>query len=144
MAEAKTVEDIFEAPRFDNLSNAIAKDEGDRHAEVVKGMREAIKQSEDKFGMLEETMGSEPARNDNKESEPSTPKASAPLASSMVPNAERTSVPVQEKTQKVSPKTPKPSIIELANNTDFSVATIAKEANRINGKDEGEVFISLH
>ncbi|MBR3269977.1 PrgI family protein [Candidatus Saccharibacteria bacterium] len=40
------------------------------------------------------------------------------------------------------------SIMELANNKDFSVATIAKEANRINkkdkGKDKGEVFISLH
>ena len=32
----------------------------------------------------------------------------------------------------------------LANNPDFSIATIAKEANRINRKDEGEVFISLH
>jgi hypothetical protein len=38
----------------------------------------------------------------------------------------------------------KPSIIELANNTDFTVATIAKQANRINRKDDGEVFISLH
>ena len=41
-------------------------------------------------------------------------------------------------------KMPKPSIIELANNTDFSVATIAKEANRIKEKEDGEVFISLH
>ncbi len=41
-------------------------------------------------------------------------------------------------------KAPKNSIIELANNPDYSVATIAKEAKRINGKDEGEVFISLH
>ena len=38
----------------------------------------------------------------------------------------------------------KPSIIELANNSDFSIATIAKEANRIKRKDEGEVFIALH
>lgn len=48
---------------------------------------------------------------------------------------------VAEKTEKPAPK---PSIIELANNNDFSIATIAKEANRINRKDEGEVFISLH
>ena len=41
------------------------------------------------------------------------------------------------------PKSPKSSIIELANNTDFSVETIAKEAKRINER-EGEVFISLH
>ena len=38
----------------------------------------------------------------------------------------------------------KPDIIELSNNPDYSVATIAKEANRINRKEEGEVFISLH
>lgn len=43
-----------------------------------------------------------------------------------------------------STKPVKNSIMELAHNNDFSVATIAKEANRINGKDEGEVFVSLH
>lgn len=36
-------------------------------------------------------------------------------------------------------------IMELAHNNDFSVATIAKEANRINNrKEKGEVFVSLH
>ena len=49
-----------------------------------------------------------------------------------------------EKSENSSQTVPKPSIIELANNTDYTVATIAKEANRINRKDEGEVFISLH
>ncbi len=38
----------------------------------------------------------------------------------------------------------KPDIIELANNPDYSVATIAKEAKRIKRKEDGEVFISLH
>ena len=33
--------------------------------------------------------------------------------------------------------------IALANNADFSVATIAKEANRIKERNEDEVFISL-
>lgn len=45
---------------------------------------------------------------------------------------------------KTPPKPVNNSIIELANNADFSVATIAKEANRINRKEKGEVFISLH
>ena len=37
------------------------------------------------------------------------------------------------------------SIMELAHNSDFSVATIAKEANRINRKENGdEIFVSLH
>ena len=35
-------------------------------------------------------------------------------------------------------------IIDLANNPDFTVSTIAKEAKRIKERDEGEVFISLH
>ena len=38
----------------------------------------------------------------------------------------------------------KPQMVELANNSDFSVATIAKQANRIKRKEDGEVFISLH
>ena len=46
--------------------------------------------------------------------------------------------------EKVETESAKPSIIDLANNPDFSVATIAKEANRIKERDEGEVFISLH
>lgn len=40
-----------------------------------------------------------------------------------------------------------PDIISLANNTDLSIETIQREANRIQHKaeeDEGEVFISLH
>ena len=49
-----------------------------------------------------------------------------------------------EKSNKVETKPPKPSIMELANNSDFSVETIAKEAKRIKERDEGEVFISLH
>ena len=47
--------------------------------------------------------------------------------------------------KKVSTNPVNDSIMELANNTDFSVATIAKEANRINEKNgKGEIFVSLH
>ena len=38
----------------------------------------------------------------------------------------------------------KRSIIELANNKDYTIQTIQHEANRINRKEDGEVFISLH
>ena len=49
-------------------------------------------------------------------------------------------------TKKGSTRLVKNSIMELANNDDYTVATIAKEANRIKGKEEGEgeVFVSLH
>ena len=57
---------------------------------------------------------------------------------------EKSNMREQKSSENVDKTPSKPSIIELANNSDFSVATIAKEANRINRKDEGEVFISLH
>ena len=52
----------------------------------------------------------------------------------------------EEAQAKTSTKPVNNSIIELANNKDFSVATIAKEANRINEKEKGkgEIFVSLH
>jgi len=60
------------------------------------------------------------------------------------PNKEEEKKKIDAKGQKNAvPKSPKSSIFELANNTDFSVETIAKEAKRINER-EGEVFISLH
>lgn len=46
-----------------------------------------------------------------------------------------------------SPKSSDQAIIDLATNSDYSIATIQKEASRINKKNErqpGEVFISLH
>jgi hypothetical protein len=48
--------------------------------------------------------------------------------------------------QSTSENTLSPDIINLANNTDLSIETIQREADRIDKKkrDDGEVFISLH
>jgi len=35
-------------------------------------------------------------------------------------------------------------IVNLANNSDFSVETIAQQANRINNQSDNEVFVTLH
>ncbi len=53
---------------------------------------------------------------------------------------------VQEPAPQPQPaKEPTQDIIDLANNNDFSIETIAQQANRINKKnDDGEVYISLH
>ena len=61
-------------------------------------------------------------------------KAEAVEKSNMVPKKSN------EDVQKVENS----SIIELANNPDYTIATISKEAKRIKERDEGEVFISLH
>lgn len=55
--------------------------------------------------------------------------------------------PRDENTRPSTSETPlSPDIINLASNTDLSIETIQREANRIQHKseDDGEVFISLH
>jgi hypothetical protein len=46
--------------------------------------------------------------------------------------------------QPTSSKTPDPAILELANNDDLNVATIARQANRVKNLGDDEVVISLH
>ena len=135
VAEADATEDMFETAHFDSLENTIARDENERHQEVMREMREAISKNEDMSGEAEPVIQKrfEP----EKEPVTSTPTIVMPEPLGMQPVEK----PVENK---VSTTPPKPSIIELANNSDFSVATIAKEADRINRKEEGEVFISLH
>ena len=157
VAEANATTDMFETTHFDNLENTIVKDENARHEEVMREMREAIAKAEDINGAVIEK------RNDAiSHDTPAGPKMAETVArfdnrgpnfdsASVVQPSETDNIGVEKSnafetktTEKVEQTPPKPSIIELANNTEFSVATIAKEANRINRKDEGEVFISLH
>ena len=172
VAEANNAVDMFDNNHFNNLDDAIAKDEIARHNEAIRGMKEAIENN----GAVEEKVSSETDKDTGADAVVAEPVASGPdnrsdanavltepktmndgegpdFASSTVvmPGSPVETEPV-EKSNKVlsnsiekSSKTQaKPSIIELANNTEYSVATIAKEANRIKRKEEGEVFISLH
>ncbi len=74
-----------------------------------------------------------------------TPATSAaPVVPAPAPN---TPITAENTTPSTSEKPLSPDIISLANNTDLSIETIQREANRIQHKaeeDEGEVFISLH
>lgn len=122
-AEANATADMFENQRFDSLNMAIRRDEQDRHEAVVKEMQAAIDEVET-FQM--------------------------PKEMPVISRHHEMAAPVQAQPAPVAPvqKAPEPVVtkdkLELANNPDFSVATIASEAKRINRKDEGEVFISLH
>ena len=161
VAEANTITDMFDTYKAENIEKAIDKDKIERHEEVIRGMREAIDRSEnlnmsnttiqnDRGKILENKM-SEPPMVESHESvvapvtAPVAPTAPAPAptlsAAIVLPDVGQKEATAAEKTTTISPK---PSIMELANNSDFTVATIAKEANRINRKDDGEVFISLH
>lgn len=73
------------------------------------------------------------------------------LAADLVAPTPAAPAPEPEIEEKPAPTTSEkpisPDIINLANNTDLSIETIQREANRIQHKaeeDEGEVFISLH
>ena len=147
-AEANAAEDIFENHHFDNLASAITKDENQRHEEVVNEMRQAIDKNEMIGGdtpIIKKDFPDEKVQSGIEQQ----PRFDSPVV--VLPGSLDEGKPV-EKTNRVEKKEEekdktikaKPSIIELASNTDFSVATIAKEADRINGKEEGELFISLH
>ena len=146
-AEAAATADMFENNHFDSLDASLKKDEANRHAEVVQEMKEAIKKNEIIGSVADQPIVK------NSPAEFKLPLVSSPLNSPTIilPNSpvarrplEKSNNPKADNPKTTTTLPPKPDIIELANNSDFSVATIAKEANRINRKDEDEVFISLH
>ena len=163
VAEAQMADDMFENNRFDNLETVIEKGENERHNEVVQGMRAAIERNDGLSGVgavapsIQKRADAVPVSPFNTSVINEKPSFSSPVV--VVPGmpieepVEEKSVPetgvvVEEKNGKdennVEPEQPNHSIIELANNSDYSVATIAKEAKRIKERDEGEIFISLH
>lgn len=80
------------------------------------------------------------------------PAAEQPQTQSVPPELTATqAAPAQPTPEAIEPdsntsaKAVSPDIIKLANNADLSIETIAREANRINQKeeDENEVVISL-
>ena len=151
--EADTTADMFETSHFDNLENTIAKDENERHQEVIKEMREQIEQNNiGGVAKIEKKAEEKPAidvpavEKVEVEEKPdySSPIVIAPVITPTIKPVEKLKSVPEDGAKKGETTSAKPSIIELANNSDFSVATIAKEANRINGKEKGEVFISLH
>ena len=163
IAEASMATDIFDGYKFNSLNNTIQKDEAARHAEMVRNMQEAIEMdnaSMDAKATIEKRFEEGLARaaaSQQSAASPSPASQNSPWsigsqiyksAAIVTPGAdpEAGNSPKDDSAKKSEnniPNPPKPSIIELANNTDYSIETIAKEAKRINER-EGEVFISLH
>ena len=165
--EAITTNDMFESNHYNSLESAIARDENNRHEKVMQEMRQAIEQNENMSGATIER--NDVVHSDNAVSRDvggnnvEAQKADSMVSTSNVslgpnfdspvvvkPNSEVVTEAI-EKSNMVNKTAEnnkqilaKPSIIELANNPDFSVATISKEAKRIKEREEGEVFISLH
>lgn len=162
-AEATTAEDMFEIGSS-AIGRAISQDENARHSEVIEKMKAEIAKAENIGAATvvkpEATvMGSEavvkpevsvikPEVQARIGSEASVEPASKVLAQAVpkipVEKVVEKSPSNKTKSAKNETKPASPSIIELANNPEYSVATIAKEANRIKEREQGEVFISLH
>lgn len=166
VAEASTAVDMFEGYRFDSLNNTIQKDEAERHAEVMRDMQAAIDASntlsDNKVERRFENSVTEGlSQQGGSGSVPVASVAYNTVASGGIDTGQNapwdisarrynSSVVVapdlaedRKKQEKNTTSTTKSSIIELANNSDYSIETIAKEAKRLNER-EGEVFISLH
>lgn len=152
--EADTTNDIFETGHFDRLESTIAKDENERHQSVMNEMRRAITTSNDQkrqnkdytstTNSIDEDLRIGTNRESKSISNSYNRQQFQEIRKALLEKpVENYNSPLLESSEKESTNTAEPSIIELANNTDFSVATIAKEAKRIKEK-EGEVYISLH
>ena len=144
VAEANATSDMFDEYESSNLDAAMSREKTERREELLRGMREAISKNEE-TKLASATIKKDRGLVENEPMASSFAEDSFTRRDSDVIVQPGPVSTVQEKIQEKKPATlSKPSIIELANNSDFSVATIAKEANRINRKEEGEVFISLH
>lgn len=74
------------------------------------------------------------------------PLGSDPMATQVAPTSPQPQIPTPKTPEPPSEPTVSPDIINLANNSDLSIETIAHEANRIHQKEslpEDEVVISL-
>ena len=161
IAEANATKDMFDNYRSGVLSNSVRQDVIDRHNEAVRAMREAIANNNDTFGGSNSVTGHGTQFGGQAWQTQTLPQIQ-PQAQPQAYNQSQTQWPSQMQGQlqmqnqtkpaqgqpqmqtNVATKQVNESIIELANNPDYTIATIAKEANRINRKDGSEVFVSLH
>ena len=127
VAEANATTDMLDSSTSATIGQMIAREQSDRHAEIVNQMRLAIDRAEEAKNLV---------------ANPTTSHNIAPLTAQPAVTAQPTAAP--EPPQAPEPPAPHPAMLNLANNSDYSVETIQKEANRLNKKSSNEVYISLH
>ncbi|MBQ2659811.1 PrgI family protein [Candidatus Saccharibacteria bacterium] len=141
LAEASATPDMFETYKSQALGSRVDSETASKHAEAIEQMRAAIDQAEN----LSSEAPKNPtiSRNYSSQSGPSaftatSPKTPEKSESIVAPSPE----PPKEKSDEPNPAK-LAAMQQLANNKDYSIATIAKEAERIKN-DKNEVYISLH
>lgn len=152
--EANTTYDMFENNHYESLESTINKDEGQQREKVIQEMRNVIAEENQPEGVaqtnkvdIQSSLGGDGLQGgDDKEAERNILGSDVvikPNVEPVVEKVERTNM-VRKNVNNGEQNAKNSSIIELANNKDFSIATISKEANRIKERNEGEVFVSLH
>lgn len=135
-AEASSALDIFEAYDSHNLSSRLSDTTSSRHNEAIKQMHTAIEKSEGTDG---ENYEQPQISHISTAATPPSTTSNAPLPTT--PTIQPTAAPKQPEESENPAKIA--AMQELANNSDYTVATIAKEARRIE-ENANEVYISLH
>ena len=159
-AEANSTQDMFDASATNNLSQAIQNEDNSRHAAAVQQMKNAIETAETihntdasirKFGAPAAVAQPVPASAASVVVNPIAPPAqptpaypNTPPPAVAPPNVQADQPQPAAPPVVDTPTAPNPAIVDLANNNDFSVETIAKEAKRIEQNHDGEVYIALH
>lgn len=143
VAEANATTDILEGPTSNIIDQMIAKEQNERHAELVNQMRTAINRAE----AAKELSSNQPPLIHNIAPLKPTTSTTAPTPQATTNQSSVIVMPEQPAEPAVTPapaKPARPDMVELANNKDYSVETIQKEANRLKKKRDDEVYISLH
>ncbi len=146
IAEASTTKDIFEAPNTAFSQQTFQQTSNTRHAELVNQMRDAIANNSQSHNASIVTHNDQPQPQYPQPAPQQPQQLEDSLPTLDNPNVIKPDLPIPEQIveQQASPTIPSQDIIELANNPDFSIETIAQQAKRINEKQNNEVYISLH
>ncbi len=129
--EANSTTDIFDSYSTPSLDRIISNQSTAHRTEVVNQMKAAIKEHE---SLSNEARNGQLPKISRLDGSVATVKPVAPT-------------PQPSKQPKSPTPPPKPEIVALANDSELSVETIAKQAQRINGSridETNETFISLH
>ena len=140
LAEASATPDMFETYKSQALGSRVDSETASKHAEAIEQMRAAIDQAEN----LSSEAPKNPtiSRNYSSQSGPSAFTATSPKTPEKSESVAPSPEPPKEKSDEPNPAK-LAAMQQLANNKDYSIATIAKEAERIKN-DKNEVYISLH
>ena len=123
IAEANAIPDIMDSSSSTVINQMLAKSQNSRHDELVNQMREAINRAESINNEIDSSVN----RNLN----------------TITPISAPSSTPAGAQPPKENPAL-KAQLQNLANNNEYSIETISKEAARLEKRDNQEVLISLH